>query len=321
MENEKIINDNIFGLGCPLISVVISSKNRHSLVLDAVASVIDQALDNVEIIVVDDCSEPPLKSVLYEKFHDKVFCLRNETSLGGACARNRGAQFARGEYIAFLDDDDIWLPNKLAKQIDVFANNDPDVGVVYCGFDLLVNEQVVSRKNYYHPGTDLRTAALWGCPFGSPTPLIRKDLFEMVGGFDDAFPSCQDWDLWIRLSKVCKFLPVMESLALYRVHGDQISTDIFKKIDGRKKILAKYFDDISCNSRLLSAHYRRIGSLCAIADAHIEARKYFHKALLANVYDVGCLVHLLLTFVSKSIQKKLIYKYGIQKIDCVKIID
>lgn len=304
----------------PLVSVVIPSKNRPDLVIATLVSVIDQTYDNIEILVVDDGSDMPLAPLLKDRFSDRVLCLRNDQSLGGAVARNRGAQSAHGDYIAFLDDDDLWLPKKLEMQVDAFSKHGVDIGVVYCGFDFLYKEEIVPRQNKYHNNCDLSIAVLSGCPFGSPTPLIRKHYFDMVGGFDRELPSCQDWDLWIRLSKVCGFYPVKESLALYRIHGDQISTNLRKKIDGRKMVLAKHYDEIKNYPRVLSAHYSRIGSLCVLADEHVEARDFFSKALASNMFDGGSFVHLVLQFLCRPLEKWLIERFSVNTIDGIKVI-
>jgi glycosyltransferase involved in cell wall biosynthesis len=304
----------------PLVSVIIPSKNRHDLVVVTLGSVINQTYDNIEIIVVDDGSDVPLTTVLEEKFSAKVLCLRNERSLGGAAARNRGARNANGEFIAFLDDDDQWLPEKLANQVAAFRNLGADIGVVYCGFDFLLHDQVVRHRNCYHTAIDLRIDALMGCPVGSPTPLIRKIYFDVVGGFDSALPSCQDWDLWIRLSKVCKFYPIRESLALYRIHGQQISTDIHKKIEGRKILLAKHSEDIKKHPRLLSAHYSRIGSLYILVNNDSEARKFFIRSLSSNIFNVGALVHLILQLLCRPLEKWLIERCSTNTIHGIKVI-
>lgn len=142
----------------------------------------------------------------------------------------------------------------------------------------------------------------------------------MVGGFDRKLPSCQDWDLWIRLSKVCGFFPVKESLALYRIHGYQISTNLRKKIDGRKMVLAKHYDDIKSHPRVLSTHYSRLGSLCVLADEHVEARDFFFKALASNVFDGGSFVHLVLQFLCRPLEKWLIDRFSVNTIDGIKVI-
>jgi len=314
------IRDKVPANCCPLVSVVIPSKNRQDLLVSALESVFNQTYPSIEIIVVDDGSDTSLGPLLQKVFGNNFQCLRNEVSFGAAAARNRGAMAAHGEFIAFLDDDDLWLPDKLDRQVDAFKKKSHDVGVVYCGFNFLLGELVVPHQNTYYATPDLRIAALTECPVGSPTPLIKKKFFDMVGGFDVEFPSCQDWDLWIRLSKVCKFYAVTESLALYRVHGNQISTDLSKKIEGRKRILDKHFEDMQAHTDILSAHYSRIGSLCVLANEHDQARKFFCRALSQKNFDFAVYVHLILNMLCKPLEKWLIQRFSVHVVGGIKLI-
>jgi len=305
----------------PLVSVIIPSKNRPGLVQKTIDSVMGQTYRNVEIIVVDDGSNVPLPPMLAERFGDIVVCFRHESSCGAPAARNFGATHAKGEFVAFLDDDDIWHPEKLEKQMAAFSSLGEEYGVVYCGYDFWIDGSVIERKNIYHEADRLHEVALAGCPVGSPTPVIKKIFFEAVGGFDDSLPACQDWDLWIRLSSVCQFFPVRQSLAHYRVHGDQISVDILNKINARKMILEKYREDISANRRILSMHYQRIGSLCSFADKKKEAKSYFWRSIQISKTNLGSWVHLILQYGGRRVERFLIEKYGITKVGKVRIIN
>lgn len=314
------IRDKVSAECSPLVSVVVPSRNRQDLLVCALESVLSQTYRSIEIIVVDDGSDTPSGPLLQKYFGNDFQCLRNEVPLGAAAARNRGAKAAHGEYIAFLDDDDLWLPDKLDRQVNAFMRKNQDVGVVYCGFDFLLRERVVTHQNTFYETQDLRIAALNECPVGSPTPLIKKKFFDIVEGFDGEFPSCQDWDLWIRLSKVCKFYALRESLALYRVHGNQISTDICKKIEGRKRILYKHFEDLKVHPHILSAHYSRIGSLCVLANEHDEARKFYCSALSHKTFNITIYIHLILHKFCKPLEIWLTKRYGVHVLDGVKLI-
>lgn len=312
--------NNASAVYSPLVSVIIPSKNRPDLVVSAVTSVINQTYANIEIIVVDDGSVVHLAPVLHKIFSDKVLCVRNDVGLGAPAARNAGARIASGQFIAFLDDDDLWVPSKLERQLSSFRTLGDDFGVVYCGYDFIVRDAIVLRKNCYHANFDLYITALNECPVGSPTPLIRKKYFDMVGGFDSSLPSCQDWDLWIRISQVCKFYPVKESLALYRIHGDQISTNMNKKIEARKMLIDKHFNELKNHSRILSSHFSRVGSLCVMNGNDKEARKYFRKAIANNPFNVGSMVHLLLQVLCKPLEKRLVEHFAVNTIYGIRVI-
>jgi glycosyltransferase involved in cell wall biosynthesis len=304
----------------PLVSIIIPSRNRFDYLIASLGSVFSQTYENFEVIVVDDGSTVPLAHLLKGKLNDKLACLRNETPLGAPAARNAGLAIARGDFIAFLDDDDLWLPEKLTAQIEAFRDLSEKFGVVYCGYDFLVHDKIIKNKNRYHEDTDLALKSLEGCPFGSPTPLIRRTYLEIVSGYDTSLPSCQDWDLWIRLAKICKFYPVREALALYRIHGDQISTDLGKKIEARKILLAKHYRDLSGCPRILSSFYARLGSLCVLMGRDEEARHYFRKSLTNNKFNASCIAHLILQFVCKPLEKRLIELLSVSRINGFKLL-
>lgn len=303
----------------PLVSVIIPSKNRPNFLLTAIQSVMGQTYRNIEIIVVDDGSDVPLLPLLIEKFGHRVVCLRHDPSLGAPSSRNEGASYAKGKYIAFLDDDDSWFPDKLEKQVAALSHLEDDFGVVYCGYHFLVKGTIVERKNTYHDTGNLYEVALMGCPVGSPTALIRKEFFDKVGGFDINLPACQDWDLWIRLSRICRFYPVKQSLALYRVHGDQMSTDLHRKINARIMVVNKYHAEMSVYPKILSFQYQRIGSLCSLAGKKKEAKSYFFHSIRIYKANFGSWVHFVLQFGGKFLEKLLIERYGVTKVGKIRI--
>ena len=305
----------------PLVSVIIPSRDRKDFVLLAINSVLSQIYKNIEIIVVDDGSQTPLAPLLAKVFGEHVRCVRHDCSKGAPIARNTGAKYAIGEYIAFLDDDDVWLSDKIEKQMSSFLKLEEDFGVVYCGYDFIVDGVTIPRDNIYHDEFDLALIALRGCPVGSPTPIIRKYYFEAVNGFDANLSACQDWDLWIRLAQVCKFYPVKKSLALYRVHGEQISTDISNKIIAREALIDKHLEALLQHPVVLSSHFRRLGVLCALDDRCRDARLFLLKSIRQNWKNWGSWAHLFLECFYRRLDKYLIEKYGIKKIGNVRIIN
>lgn len=304
-----------------LVSVIIPSKNRPEFVLKTIESVIAQTYQNIEIIVVDDGSKTLLAPLLEKAFGDLLRCVRHDCSKGAPAARNTGANYAKGEYIAFLDDDDEWLSDKIEKQMSAFLKLGDEFGVVYCGYDYVVVDKIIPRLNIYHDVFDLSVISLRGCPVGSPTPIMRRIYFEKIGGFDVGLPACQDWDLWIRLSRVCKFYPVKESLALYRVHGEQISVDISKKILAREAIFNKHINDLFKYSKILSMHYRHLGSLCVLIDQYSDSRMYLLKSVKTDWSNWGSWIHIFLQSFAKRFDKYLINKYGITQVGNVRLIN
>lgn len=303
------------------VSVVIPSKNRPDFLHEALGSVFAQTYQNLEVIVVDDGSASSLEPMLKEKYGDRILFLRHEESLGASAARNAGARLASGEYIAFLDDDDLWMPEKIEKQIAAYGELSENFGVVYCGFDYIVNGAIVSRVNDYKKTDMLFPQSLASCPVGSPTALIRKKYFDQVGGYDEELTACEDWDLWVRLSKICLFCPVEEVLALYRVHGAQLSVDLSKNLCFRYGFVDRYVDDLCLYPEILSSHYNRLGSLCRLAGRDKEALSFYVKSIKKNFFNFYAWTHILLSFISISVDRRLTEKYGTKKIGGVRIID
>lgn len=164
-DQERFVSASESGL----VSVVIPTRDRPRLLAEALGSALAQTWRDIEVLVVDDGSRPEARPVV-ERFDDRrVTYIRNDAPRGGAAARNRGIRASRGEYVAFLDDDDIWLPTKIEKQMAVFGRAPPEVGVVYCGN--FVTDGKGSTLGVDHPSMRGDVAAtLWG---GTVVPSIR----------------------------------------------------------------------------------------------------------------------------------------------------
>lgn len=201
------------------ISVIIPNYNYGRFLRQAIQSVLDQSMPPHEIIVVDDGSTDDSKEILIS-FGDSII-LVSQTNKGVAAARNRGAEIATGEFLAFLDADDYWQKEKLEKQLRRFLS-DPEIGFVHCGSSYVdVNG---SRSHDYVTGDEgwVAEALLKFEPAViANTLVIKREAFLKVGGFDtnrNLHPS-EDWDLCYRLSRVCKLGFVREPLLYYRQHG------------------------------------------------------------------------------------------------------
>lgn len=237
----------------PQISVVIATYKRPDLLFRAVDSVLIQDFRDFEIIIVDDNGsgsdmQVNTENTLRDKFEDeRIIYFANETRRGGGGARNAGIIRALGEYIAFLDDDDDWLPGKLTKQMEVFSTSSDDTGVVDTGFyRILKNGDKIykSPEMYGWIFEELLSKMDKRSPKFS-TILCRRTALERAGLFDPDLRSRQDIDLYIRLSKVCRFASVFEPLANSRSDADiRISDNIDAKLQGYQRVYEKYLDDL-----------------------------------------------------------------------------
>lgn len=270
----------------PLISVIIPTRDRPEHLLRAVESVLAQTWKSIEVIVVDDGSVDDIGTILQNSFSNKIIYIKHRDSLGACAARNTGLRTARGEYIAFLDDDDRWLPNKLAIQISLFLLDGSErLAMVSCGFMYELNGVVV-EQNIPTPEGSCFERFLSGNWLGSTSlPLIRKSCLDLVGNFDPALVSCQDWDLWLRLCQVYDVDIVKEPLVVRGVHSGQMSTDLKKRTEGRRLFLSKHFEKLKNYPNALVAHQRRLGTFELLLGEKKKAKEYYCNALRTNIWD------------------------------------
>lgn len=227
------------------ISVVIITYKRPLEVLErAIKSVLNQSFKNIELLVVNDASEEKELSIEIAKMigclnDSRVRYLTYDKNRGSNYARNFGLKNSVGRYIAYLDDDDEWLPIKLEKQFETIVKN-PDIALVACGFNILnergkCGEKKVSIDNSL--GHLLQSNFIGGTSF----PLLNRRFVVNEGGFDESMTSCQEYDLWIRLRLKHVFGCVDMPLGNYYVSSDSVYRKNHEKFyNGDKKILAKY---------------------------------------------------------------------------------
>jgi len=186
----------------PVISVIIPIWNRAHSAGKAIESALSQALPSghaLEIIVVDDGSSDQPEAAL-ARFGEKINLVRHATDLGAAAARNTGCDAASGEYIAFLDSDDVWLPGKLTAQIAFMGNGGFDVSCTAYELEQGPDKFIVSPR--YRTGPLVQADLVWGC-FVSPgsTLLCRRAIFREVGALDISLRRFEDWDWLMRLTR------------------------------------------------------------------------------------------------------------------------
>ena len=274
--NGRTIRSETSGMA-PTVSVIIPTYNRAHLVGRAIRSVLNQTYQDFEIIVVDDGSTDNTEEVV-KSFNDpRIRYIRHEKNRGGSAARNTGIRAARGEYIAFLDSDDEWLPEKLAKQLPVFEK-DSTCGAVYTDLlYMLPDGSVKLCQNYRPEGWILKKLLSSNVVGTTSSVIVRRECFEKIGLFDESLPSCQDWDMWIRIAKRYSFRKIPEPLTKYRVHQNRITTDFRAVWQGHLAIMEKYAADISALGRCTEAyHHFRLGNyLCHAGKMRLGRRHLF----------------------------------------------
>ncbi len=259
--SEKIGAVNIpTDCGSPLVSAIITTHNRETeTVLRAVRSVLAQTYPNIELIVVDD-SSPSFEGRAeveqsVRRLCESVVYLKHEECKGACAARNTGLSHAKGHYVGFLDDDDEWMPAKTEKQLKGFT--DDKIALVYSQI-IYVNDEE-NKANTAHSKLEsgyIFKKLLRRNMIGSTSnPLLKKECVEAVGGFDVLMESCQDYDLWLRLTMRYPVNYIDAALSKYHLHsGSRITTNDKKRINGIERILLKYAEYYSKDDK---AWYKR----------------------------------------------------------------
>lgn len=208
-----------------LVSAIIPVHNAERFVQEAVESVLDQTYPAIECIVVDDGSTDGSGEILRD-FKDQILLLRLPPS-GVSKARNMAIREAAGEFIAFLDADDLWLPRKIEEQVRAFRSH-PQAALVYTGFHLVAEDlRFLGRVEPVSPERVLENSLLLGRPpLGlAQTGMVRRWALDNVGYFDEALSTSADADLVWRISSRFPVVRVAEALAMYRLHGNQMHHD------------------------------------------------------------------------------------------------
>jgi len=229
-----------------MISVVIPTHNRADLLMRAVQSAVLQTYKDIEIIVVSDGSTDNTAELMrvQGKKDTRISFIEYHPAGGGNTARNLGVECASGEYVAFLDDDDEWMPNKLEKQMKVFAEN-PDIGLVCTGITVVYVDEKIRYNSIPNLQGDLRRQILLKNVIGTTSSVIvKKNLVLDTGGFDTKLIALQDYDLWIRICQRTKVGVVNEACLNYYNYtkSKQVSSDTIKYSDAFIHINKKYYD-------------------------------------------------------------------------------
>ena len=272
----------------PTVSVIIPTYNRACFLVGAIQSVLNQTYHDFELIVVDDGSIDDTEEAV-KGFGDKRlrYIRLKENSGTSAFPRNTGIKAARGKYIATQDDDSEWLPAKLEKQMEAFEKASTRVGVVYTGMWLIVD----NKRTYFpfphmidimHKESNVHKGILQQCFVGNQATLTKKECFNKVGMFDEKLPACEDWDIWLRVSKYYDFQFIDEPLVIahYSPSDSHYSQSALAR--GMILFLEKHLQEFKENDkRLLAERYFNSGAaLCINEDLtqFTEGRGCLQKA-------------------------------------------
>lgn len=237
----------------PLVSVIIPAYNHENYIEDCLYSVLNQTYKNIEIIVINDGSTDETEKKIMKVIDgdkNRIHYISQDNQ--GVCRTlNRGLNIVSGKYIAFLASDDMWLPNRLEKQLRYLEEN-KHVGFVFSDSKFIFNSEVSDLKfsdykpilkklfSESHSNRNIYNDLLYENFISAITILIRKEAIDKVGKFD-ANIDFEDYDMWLRLSKEYDAGYIPDVLALYRMHGNNISNDSILMFRGTVKTIMKQF--------------------------------------------------------------------------------
>ncbi len=236
------------------ISVIIPTYNDAKTISRAISSALGQTVSVDEIIIVDDDSEDDTKAVVQAFDDDRIEYVRHDQNQGGSAARNTGLEYASGDYIAYLDADDEWLPRKLEKQLDELKSRSNSWVAVHCNrtWDVSLHSKVafalsaiIGRKKSEVPkeGGDelIKEVLTLNLSTGASTLLVKRGTVEAIGGFDPEFPRHQDWEFLIRILQQGKIAYVDESMVIKHGTG-RPSVEAYE--EGKQVLLTNFVDEI-----------------------------------------------------------------------------
>lgn len=267
--------------GTPTVSVVLPTYNRAHLLPRAIESVLAQTWTDLELIVVDDGSADDTPAVMARYDDLRVRYVRYEPNQGANHARNVGIRAARGPYIAFQDSDDDWFPEKLEKNMAVFATAGPEVGVVYSGYWKYVDAE---DNRVYIPMEWVRTREGWVHEellrnnfVTTQSAVVRRECFDRSGYWLEGLVGKQEWELFLRISRDYQFLYIDEPLLNSRYTATGITENRMGIYRSMERILEVHHDDFAAHPAILAEHYVRLGLQFARAGEFAKGRDYLRR--------------------------------------------
>ena len=247
----------------PKVSVIVPTYNRASWLEETLRSVVSQTFKDFELIVVDDGSIDNTSQIM-RSFPDAQYFSMGKNS-GVSKARNLGLDYAKGEFICFLDSDDLWDERKLEVQLHWMENN-IDSQVCYTNEIWIRNGVRVNPMNKHRKYTgDIFRYCLALCIVSPSSVMLRKELFDKVGNFDESLPACEDYDLWLRIAVKYAFHFIEEPLIIKRGgHADQLSRKYWGMDRFRVSALKKLLEENSLDKEKLQLTRAALVKKCSV---------------------------------------------------------
>jgi glycosyltransferase involved in cell wall biosynthesis len=291
------------------VSVIIPTYNRAELLRSAIESALKQTFTDYEIIVSDDRSTDHTREVV-KSFKDKrIKYLVNKSNMGPSATRNSAILASKGEYIAFLDDDDEWIPEKLQKQVELLDKSPPKICGVYSDrliIDRLSNKIVSEGLQSNKVRGNLLSQLAMRNQINTCTVLVRKRCLDEVGLFDETISYMEDRDLWIRLSLNWGFEYINEPLTRTYVHKQgHLSARLKEQIEGREKLLTRYTNLFNKDRKTWSKlHLLQGAQYCQLKDMK-KGRNNIVKGIKIYPFNFNAYFHLLSALLGANAYQRL----------------
>lgn len=293
----------------PIVSVIIPTFNRSKFLISAINSVINQTYKDMEIIVCDDRSTDNTSDVLKKLIDGRIKYVMNCGIKGPSSTRNTAILSAEGEYIAFLDDDDEWLPNKIETQLNVLETAKRNVCGIYSGV------KCINRKSGEQFIEDPGKGKLKGNlleelgkynPIKTSTLVIKKKCLDEVGLFDETIKYMEDRELLIRLSRKWDFEYIPQPLINYYYHEEgQLTNNIENQVYGKEIVFKKYSKIFKKNEITWSNYTLGLGVQCCQINKMKKGRKYILQSLKFRPFRKIAYYHLISSFFGNKIYLRL----------------
>jgi glycosyltransferase involved in cell wall biosynthesis len=296
----------------PLVSVILPTYNRAHIVSKSLQSVLAQTYRNFEVIVIDDGSTDNTKEIIttIARKDSRVKYFKNNENKGPAGARNVGINLAKGELIAFIDDDVEWVPDKLEKQVNLLQTLPENYTVVYSGVYKIFNDKKIyfSPRDVYSKEGIVFNFFFKGMLGDTPSMLVRKSALFNVGLFDEKLPISEDRELAFRLSKKYKFEVIDEPLYIsYDTPNSASKQEGAIYARALEYILEKHIDDFKKDKKALAHLYFLCGKNYILDNQKKLGLKYLKFALKTNPFKIKFLIAFITAFLNTNLFKNLLY--------------
>jgi len=266
------------------VSIIMPAYNSSRWISDSIQSVLDQYYEQWELLIVDDGSTDNTKNIVKDFLNDKRIKYYYQENSGPAVARNYGISKASGKYLAFLDSDDLWKPNKLEIQFN-HLNKNPDCCLIHTNYSTFEYNTQTSKpfqQTSWFLNWDENERLLMFDTIGTLTVLTETQLIKNLGGFKNDLYGTEDWDLWIRVSKEGKISKLNDDTAYYRIHPDGISQSFDKHLVELNKVYTQHV--FQSKIKIKYAAYSILAFRKAKNHFYKKKYHYFIKNIFFGIY-------------------------------------